>query len=161
MKSKLLLPYQYKSIGWILLIPSCIAGLFLLAFDGIDAIKLPAKVFVIYSNPVFGDDRFFNIAEENVTSTLVGVLFILGGLLVAFSREKNEDEYISSIRLSSWQWAVLVNYGLLLISFLFIYGTAFLMVMVYNMFTVLILFIARYNYLLYRNAKLLKDEKHD
>jgi hypothetical protein len=56
-------------------------------------------------------------------------------------------------------WAVFVNYILLLLSFIFIYGTRFFNVMLYNMFTVLIIFIARFNYVLYKNSKSLKNEK--
>ena len=80
-------------------------------------------------------------------------------MLVGFSKEKNEDEFISEIRLSSLLWAVWVSYMLLLIAFLLIYGSPFLEVMVYNMFTILIIFIVRFNFILYKNAKTVQDEK--
>ena len=73
--------------------------------------------------------------------------------------EKNEDEYIAGLRLSSLLWAVCVSYLLLLIAFVLVYGTPFLNVMVYNMFTVLIIFIIRFNYLLHKNSKIVPDEK--
>jgi hypothetical protein len=81
--------------------------------------------------------------------------------MVGFSKEKNEDEFIANLRLSSLLWAVLVNYGLLLLAFVFVYGFPFLNVMVYNMFTVLIIFIARFNYILHRNSNYKPDEKHN
>jgi hypothetical protein len=87
------------------------------------------------------------------------VLFLGGAMLVAFSKEKTEDEFIVNIRLTSLLWALLVNNILLLIAFVFIYGTTFFSVMVYNMFTVLIIFILRFNYLLYKNSKTVIDEK--
>ena len=74
--------------------------------------------------------------------------------------EDNEDEFIEKLRMTSLLWAVFVNYILLLVSFLFIYGTAFLNVMIYNMFTVLIIFIARFNYILYQNRKSVEYEEH-
>ena len=89
------------------------------------------------------------------------MLFIIGALLVGFSKEKQEDEYIAEVRLNALLWAVLVNYCLLLAAFVFVYGLSFLTVMIYNMFTVLILFIARFHIALYRNAKNISDEKHD
>ena len=89
----------------------------------------------------------------------VNVLFIIGAMLVSFSKEKNEDEYIAGLRLSSLLWAVFVSYVLLLAAFLLVYGSPFLDVMVYNMFTILIIFITRFNYLMYKNSKTATDEK--
>ncbi|RYZ26128.1 MAG: hypothetical protein EOO10_16415 [Chitinophagaceae bacterium] len=160
MLNRLLLPNKYKLAGWLILIPATALGIFLILtqFEGI---PFRATVFAFYSDEIFGESRAFNFIKTNITNTLVGVMFITGALLVAFSKEKNEDEYIAQLRLSSLLWAVLVNYILLLIAFLFIYGTPFLNVMLYNMFTVLIIFIVRFNYVLFRNAKFSFDEKHD
>ena len=52
-------------------------------------------------------------------------VFSSGALLVSFSKEKNEDEFITEIRLSSLLWAVCVSYTLLLVAFLFVYGSPF------------------------------------
>jgi uncharacterized membrane protein len=79
--------------------------------------------------------------------------------MVGFSKEKNEDEFITNLRQSSLYWAVIVNYILLLFAFVFLYGIAFLNVMLYNMFTILIIFIVRFNYVLYRTSKWKPDEK--
>jgi hypothetical protein len=147
-----LLPHKYKKVGWIILIPATILGIILM-FKGFESMSLNAKVFAIYNNEIFGKSQSFSFIHTNITNTIVGILFIVGALLVGFSKEKNEDEFITNLRLSSLLWAVFVNYILLLIAFAFIYGTVFLSVMVYNMFTVLIIFIVRFNYVLYRNSK--------
>jgi hypothetical protein len=89
----------------------------------------------------------------------MGSLFILGGLLVSFSRERVEDEFIEKLRLSSWMWAVGLNYILLLFAFLFVYGTAFLSVMMHSMFSVLIIFILRFNFILLQNKRQLGHEE--
>jgi hypothetical protein len=70
--------------------------------------------------------------------------------MVGFSKEKIEDEYIASIRMNALVWAVFVNYSLLIVAFIFIYDLSFLNVMAYNMFTVLLLFIIRFHYLLFK-----------
>lgn len=160
MKNKLLLSNKYKKVGWFLLLPSALAGI-LLQFTDFEVLSLNTKVFAIISDPIFGESRAFSFISTNITSTIVGILFITGALLVGFSKEKEEDEYISNLRQSSLLWAVLVNYILLIFSFMFIYGTSFLTVMLYNMFTVLILFIARFNYVLHRNSKFTGNEKHN
>jgi hypothetical protein len=165
MKSKLLFPHPWKTIGWLILLPATVAGI-ILSITNFEAEWLNATVFAI-----FHDNHFigtpdpaipqgpFQLIETNITSTVIGSLFIIGAMLVGFSREKVEDEFIANLRLSSLLWAVWVNYTLLLLSFLFIYGLSFINVMIYNMFTVLIIFIIRFNYLLYRNRKALADEK--
>jgi len=157
---KLLLPNKYKKVGWFILIPATILGIILI-FTDFEGMPLNTKVFAIVNNEILGKSQFFTFINTNITNTLVGILFIVGALLVGFSKEKNEDEFIANLRLSSLLWAVLINYILLLFSFAFIYGTAFLNVMLYNMFTVLIIFIARFNYVLYSNSKSMSDEKYN
>ena len=158
MSNKLLLPNKYKLIGWYLLIPTTILGVFL-SFTEFESLQINTKVFAIFSDQVFRESKFFSFIETNITSTIIGVIFIIGAMLVGFSKEKREDEFIEKLRLSSLLWAVWVNYILLFLSLIFIYGTAFLTVMIYNMFTVLIIFIIRFNYILYKNSKAVSDEK--
>jgi hypothetical protein len=158
MSTKLLLPNSYKKIGWFILIPATIAGL-VLRYKDFDANWIHAKVFAIVSDGFLENSKYFGLIDTNITNTVVGSLFIIGAMLVSFSKEKNEDEFIAGLRLSSLLWAVCVSYLLLLLAFLFVYGTPFLDVMLYNMFTVLIIFIVRFNYILFRNAKAVPDEK--
>ena len=152
------LPNKYKKIGWIILVPSLISGIISI-ISKFELEWLNATVFAVFHDEFLGKKSYFTLIDVNITNTLIGVLFITGALLVGFSREKREDEYIEGIRLSSLLWAVGVNYILLLLAFMFIYGSPFLDVMVYNMFTVLILFIARFHYILYKNSKSVPDEK--
>ncbi|GMV77316.1 MAG: hypothetical protein AMXMBFR79_04510 [Chitinophagaceae bacterium] len=159
MLHQFLLPNKYKKWGWFLLIPSTIVGIILIT-NGIENLPLNTKVFAIYNDEIFGKSEFFSVIKTNITGTLVGSLFIIGGILIVFSKEKNEDEFIANLRQSSLLWAVLVNYILLLFSFVFIYGIAFMNIMLFNMFTVLIIFIVRFNYVLYRNSKFNSDEKY-
>ncbi len=158
MSSKLLLPNRYKTIGWFIFIPATIAGIVLRYYD-FDATWMHARVFAIASDGFLSNPNYFGLTDANITNTVVGSLFIIGAMLVSFSKEKTEDEFIAKLRLSSLLWAVCVSYLLLLLSFLFVYGSLFLDVMIYNMFTVLIIFIVRFNYILYRNSKTESDEK--
>lgn len=157
---KLLLPNKYKIIGWFVVIPATIFGIILMITD-FEGMPLNAKVFALLNSEILGKSQFFTFINTNITNTVVGIFFILGALLVGFTKEKNEDEFIANLRQSSLLWAVLINYILLLFSFAFIYGTAFLNIMLYNMFTVLIIFIARFNYVLYRTSKSMSDEKYN
>lgn len=158
MHTKLLLPNRYKKIGWVILIPATILGLILVYYEFSED-WLWANVFSIANDGTEGRYKYFFVRNTNITNTVIGSLFIIGAMFVSFSKEKNEDEYIANLRLSSLLWAVWVSYILLLAAFLLVYGTPFLDVMVYNMFTVLIIFITRFNYLMYKNSKAATHEK--
>jgi len=158
MTPKLLLPNRFKTIGWVILIPATIAGILLRYYD-FDANWMHARVFAIASDGFLANAKYFGLVDANITNTVVGSVFIIGAMLVSFSKEKTEDEFIAKLRLSSLLWAVCVSYLLLLVAFIFVYGSPFLDVMVYNMFTVLIIFIVRFNYILFKNSKSIPDEK--
>ena len=158
MQQQLLLPARYKTFGWYILIPAAILGI-IVSITGFEANWLNAKVFAVFNDEIFGKTQFFSFVQTNITNTLVAILFIAGAMLVSFSKEKYEDEYIARLRLSSLLWAVCVSYILLLLAFIFVYGTAFLSVMIYNMFTILVIFIIRFNYILYKNYKTMANDK--
>jgi hypothetical protein len=158
MSHNLLLPNRFKRIGWFIFIPSTILGI-ILSINDFGAAWINANVFSIANDSLLGKTKYFGFRYTNITNTVIGAFFIIGAMLVSFSKEKNEDEFIAEIRLSSLLWAVCVNYILLLVAFLFVYGTPFLEVMVYNMFTTLLIFIVRFNYLLYKSKKTIPDEK--
>lgn len=162
MKEALLLPNRYKKIGWLILIPATILGIYVIS-KGFSADLIQAKVFSFFSYPLISNkppDRApFSMVYVDITNTIAGVLFLIGSIFVGFSKEENEDEFIEKLRLSSLLWAVWVSNILLLIGFLFFYDFSFLNIMIYNMFTVQIIFIARFNYILYQNRKGATDEK--
>jgi hypothetical protein len=160
METKFLLPNKFKLIGWILLIPSSILGLFVI-FEEFKFSFLELRVFTISSGG-FAPWEFtnaFSFEEQNLTATIVGIIFLAGALMVTLAREKNEDEFISKKRLESLLWATIINYLILLFCFIFFYEFGFVYVMILNMFTILILFIMRFNYVLYKSSKFLSHEK--
>ncbi|MRG46478.1 hypothetical protein GFS24_15250 [Chitinophaga sp. SYP-B3965] len=137
MKSNYLLPHIYKKIGWFITIPLFFIGLIFFPLN--DTLE-------IFRAPSWFDSFPGEYSDEVISAGL-----IIGMLLVAFSREKIEDEYINKIRLESLQISVLINYLLLIICILVVYNMDFLAVMAYNMFTILLLFIIRFNFIIYRN----------
>jgi len=147
MKLNFLFPNKFKKIGWFILIPSAIIGLVTLIYE-YEPSFLDFNVPAIFIDEITLSDnkQLFGMVNNNVLNEILGILIIISSLFVAFSKEKLEDEYISKIRLESLVWAVYVNYGILLFSFLFIYDFSFLCVMIFNMFTVLLFFIIRFNW---------------
>lgn len=145
MKRTFLFPHRYKKVGWLLLLPAFIVGLVSLILEW-EPTWLDMQVPSILVDELFGEEKWFASEKNNILNEICGVLVILGGLLVAFSKERLEDEYIGKIRLESLVWATYVNYGVLLLALLFVYGLTFWWVMIFNMFTLLIFFIIRFNW---------------
>lgn len=156
MEPRFLFPHRYKLIGWLLAIPSLILGLFVLIgdfyFDFL-TVQLPFEyIFTdtfVSSNGDGTAHASDKISVLNFTDEIAAIGSIVGLLFIAFSRVKLEDEYVSKTRLESLQWAIYLNFALLMLAIVFIHGMAFFSVIVYNMFTPLIFFIIRFHYILF------------
>jgi len=105
------------------------------------------SIFIItiaVATELFGWDEF-----------ILNVLFVLplSLLLWIYTNEKTEDEYVNAIRLDAMQVAVYVNYAILLLSNWFVYGAEFLLIQLINLVTIPLIFIAWFNYKVYRVSK--------
>lgn len=150
MKTNYLLPNKYKTIGWILFIIGLIAGIFLYTCE-YESDALTIKVLSLYFDPfIIGiqeEASFFKIIENSIVDELAALAIIIGGLIVGFSKEKIEDEFIYKLRKDSLVWAIIFNYVVLILAIVFVYDFTFFDVLVFNMFTPLIFFIVRFNFL--------------
>jgi hypothetical protein len=82
-----------------------------------------------------------SFSNDNLTDEFAISGVILSLLMLSFCAERIEDEYVAATRLRCWQWAVLANYGLLLIAIWLVFGTTFLVILYYNILTTLVLFL--------------------
>ena len=146
MKTNYLLPHKYKTVGWIFLISGLILGICFYAFNFLEELLI-TKIFSIYNDPFIGEAGFFKIVDNNIVDEIASLAIILGGLIVGFTKEKVEDEFIYKLRKDSLVWAIIINYIILIITIVFVYDMAFFHVLVFNMFTPLLFFIVRFNFL--------------
>lgn len=163
MKTHWLFPHRYRLIGWLIFIPSAILGLaglyaeFWFEFLTItfEAPKPDAGIVYQFIWWITDGGSFTTNRESsiNLTNELAAIGIIVGLLFVAFSKEKLEDEMISRLRLESLQWAVYINYMVLGVLIVLVHGGLFLNVMIYNMFTVLLMFIIRFRLAIRRNER--------
>jgi integral membrane sensor domain MASE1 len=93
------------------------------------------------------------VSVLNFTDEVATIGSIIGLILVAFSKLKVEDEYVSKVRLESLQWAIYLNFGLLIIATIFVHGMAYFNVIIFNMFTPLIFFNIRFHFILFIKSK--------
>jgi len=103
--------------------------------------------------------QFFEKIQNNILDELIFCLLVVSGILVGFSKNKVEDEMVSKIRLESLVWATYLNYVILFIGILFIYGTKFLSMLYINIFSLLFFFIIRFHWKLYQYNKMSSDEE--
>jgi len=148
MKTNYLLPNKFKTIGWILFIAGLILGIIFYISDYLSE-AITTKVLSIYSGEtILGNEGgYFQIIENSIIDELITLAIIIGGLLVGFTKEKVEDEFIYKLRKDSLVWALIFNYVVLILTTIFIYDFAYFDVLVFNMFTPLIFFIVRFNFL--------------
>ena len=159
MKSRFLFPNKYKPLGWLLFLAGMALGL-VLAFNDYEYPNWKMNVFPLIGE---GESSFFapsfKWVHNNIADELASLLLIVGGILVSFSKTKEEDEYISKLRMESLIWATYVNYIILIVAVLLVFDLSFLNVMVYNMFTILLFFMLRFHYVLYQSKKATKNEE--
>lgn len=142
MNNNLLISAKYKVLGWSLVIVFGVLGLLCLNYD----FELNFLAYNLNSiDGLFTNNNFTN--EVAFTGTIVGFLIIV------FSKQRIEDEYISLLRLKSLQLSVFLSYLILIVLNFCFYGLAFYDFIFYNTFTVLIVFIITFNWKLVKLKK--------
>ena len=151
MKHSFLLPHKFKKTGWILLSAGIIAGIIFKVFPGSTA-GFDINVFALL-NEDLSHDHLGEMIRNNIADELASILLVAGGLLVSFSKQPDEDEGLADLRLNCLQWAFFINYAILFFTIIFFYDLTFLKVMMYNLFTPLLIFIIRFHYIHYKTSK--------
>jgi hypothetical protein len=162
MTKNYLFPARFQKFGWMLLVPFGI--MFLLFMCGCDKIlgqPWMLNVFTITDGGGFGSTNgdAFSFVTNDVFDEVAFVGLISSLILIAFSKEKDEDEFITQIRLNSLVWALLINYGILIFAELFIYGMAFLPILYLNLILILVLFVIKFRIALFKLKKTAKNEE--
>jgi len=158
MKTNYLFSSNFKKIGWFLFVTGIILGLIYFIYQS-EPTFLNVNVLTIAEQSLFSKTSFFSITKTNLFDEIIGLFLIIGSIFIAFSKEKSEDEFISKIRLESLVWATYINYAILTLTIIFVYDLVFFWVLVFNMFTILIFFIIRFNWVLYKSKNQLQNEE--
>ena len=143
MRPKFLFPNSYKRYGWLLTVPMLVYGIVYLVLE--EQVEIP---YLTFAFPAwYQADILFG--SNNLTDEFIVTLLTVGLILVGFSKEKIEDEWVAKVRLESLQWGVFLNSLLLILFTLFIYGGSYLTVVYINMFSAVVLFVLRFNTIIY------------
>jgi IS4 transposase len=88
------------------------------------------------------------------------LMVLVGLFLVAFSKEKIEDEQIVQLRLDSLRWAIYLNYAILLFSLVFTHSGESNHILMLNIWLPLLFFILRFQWVLYRQKRSAKSDEN-
>lgn len=106
--------------------------------------RVPALIADKPGSLLGGDTTFFTMVKNNLTDEVIGGVLMLGLILLCFTRQKTEDEYIARIRLESFLWAAFIQCSIFLIALLTIYGEPFWVFMMVNFYLLPIIFVIRF-----------------
>ena len=140
MKTRFLFPYWFRYLGLACFLVHIPIMMFFKKYHDMDN-KEPG----LFS----GSHVFFIFTTLMVT---------IGLFLFAFSKEKIEDEQIMQLRRDSLQWAVYVNYIVLIATLIFTEHMEIGHIMMLNMWTLLLFFIFRFQWGIIRNNWSAKKE---
>jgi uncharacterized membrane protein YiaA len=143
MKSRFLFPHWCRYVGYVLVIAH-VPVMLLRKMIGFDTSGS------LINNSLLSPHHLFFM-----TTTL---LMAIGLFLAAFSKEKVEDEQISQLRLDSLQWAIYVNYVLLIVSLIFSTDTQHILFL--NLLVPLVFFIVRFQWKIFQNNRLLRKDEN-
>lgn len=158
MKAKYLLPHQFKAVGWILFFPFLLLGFWQLV-SGYEPDWLTVSVPAFFNTELsFGSNaeqgnQIIQVIQNNIADEICAVILLLSAMLLVFSKERDEDEFIMKLRLDSIMWAALANGLILLFSIIFFYDFTFFYVMIFNLFLLFLLFIVRFHWVLRKFRK--------
>jgi hypothetical protein len=170
MKTKNLLPNRWKPIGWVFLVLFMPVGVWCLFSDETFPIQAEVTIpwpfedgYALSGTISNGGSQISGSStpDENPTGTLtlnlideiISLAIMAGLFLTGFARVKNEDERTAQMRLGALQWAIYGHTLVLVLCILFVHGLPFLDVMIYNMFTPLLIFVLRFHWLLFKEAR--------
>ncbi len=162
MKNSMLLPYRFKKIGWAVFIPTLLFGIFvaLQEFDTANSAKMIEQLIKKGKvDPTVEEINSFINGVQPWLNNLLIIGILCGSLFITCSREKVEDEMIARIRLDALLLALYANTAIIAIAALATYGLAFVDIMIYNLFTLPLLFLVILRYRLWRLKKTTRNEE--
>lgn len=126
MKNLWLLPQWCRKAGWVLFIPCAILGLYI--------------IFVEEYAPM--NIEFYPALKANIA--IIGTL--IGLYMVAFSKEKIEDEFINALRMDAMIKAFILNSIIIALGSLAVYGIQYVYMLSITQYFVLLAYIIIFQY---------------
>lgn len=138
MMKNLLFPTEFRTVGWVLLVPAIILGI------------------LIYCGVISCAGTIETILNDAV---IIGIT--VGSIFIVCSKEKHEDEMIRSIRLASLLNALYIYAIILIAAVLLVNGMAFIKFMIVNLVLMPFIYVVVFRLEIHRYNKMSEDEEQD
>lgn len=159
----LLFPNYLKGLSRIIFYATFLFGVIYLIFlEGEDDIE---KIFTftvpaLLSSEIFGPMKTgLHWIEAMFLDETISIFIVVFGILAGFSKEQHEDELIDKMRNDSLRWSLFINYGIILITVLGVYGGIYLSFLFSQLFLILFLFNLIFDIKLLRHYKSARHEE--
>ncbi len=142
-----LLPYYFKAIGALLVAIGIVIAVLYLKFN----LNYTTYVFAVLS--IYLENQFFVITKTNIVDEMILIFMVIGFGLLVFSKEKNESDYLNTLRAKALTFAVMANMIFMLFSIILVYGGGFIGILIFNIFSVFIFYLIYFYRRIKRTAK--------
>jgi phage shock protein PspC (stress-responsive transcriptional regulator) len=149
-KTAFLLPRNFRFVGIFFFIAGVIAGIARFYF-GFKPKFLTIDFFALYSYYI--NEKFMQSVRNNFGEEITGFLIVTGLFMIAFAREKVENEQIGLIRLKAFFYSFYLNFIFLLLALLFTFGFAFIYLLMFNMVFGLVAYIVSFKIMLFMHYR--------
>ena len=131
--------YKYKNPGILLLIAALILTIYYFLFN----FRFSFPVFAVISS--YSETKFFWSFSTNFADELILLLFSVGFVLTIFSSEKTEYREYKLIRRKAIYYTIMAEIGYLIFIILFSFGSAFIALVIINLFLPFVLYLVFFN----------------
>lgn len=142
------MPRSFRFVGIFIFIGGLLLGVARFRYGWKPGI-LDLKMFAFYSS--YLENKYLEFIGNNLAEEFTGLFLISGLFLMAFSREKNENERTNELRFKAFFLAYYLNFLFLLIALFFTFGFAFVYMLIVNMGVGLLFYLASFRILLFRD----------
>ena len=149
MKKSYLLPVGFKKAGLWMVMPFFVLSVLLCGvMDHMNlsflSVKMPALV--DYSG-------WLTTNETNLVDEIAMLGLLVSLVFIGLSRERDEDEMTSHIRMQSFVWSAWTTSAVIALGILFVYDIEFVTFMLVAMYLYLTLYAIKFNLAMYRERK--------
>lgn len=154
----LLLPRRYKIAGCCLFFLGIVSAVSRFYY-GVKPEIFDFRVWAVYSS--FLETKYFSFISNNISEEVTSILLLTGLMLTACSKEKIETPKVQFYRFKALVAALIINYSILLLAVILVFGLGFMEILVINMFSPLIIYLLVLNYYMIKNKDAIRDPENN
>ncbi len=155
MKPAILLPRGLRTPGYFFLT----AGLLMLTarfYYGLKPEILSIKMFAVYS--VYLEEKYMTVITNQFGEEIGELLLLTGLVAIAFTREREETELLSALRLRAFFLSTYINVVLTILAIIFTFGLGFVFVMILSPIMWLATYVVVFRSLVYKTRSSGKEQ---